>query len=118
MRIVYVLMSTKRNYKAYGVAGPISKFIYLYLFFSVLWLAQVFNLHIRYYLCVIIVVCIQCPGGCVNLFSSISVYQFYSFACIVQCFFHAVAHFSWLSLLVACLTVFPDRHVLCVILFM
>ena len=38
-RIVYVLLSTKRSYKAYGVAGPICKFIYLYIFFSVLWLA-------------------------------------------------------------------------------
>ena len=40
VRSVYVLLSTKRNYKAYGVAGPICKFIYLYLFFFVLWLAQ------------------------------------------------------------------------------
>ena len=118
VRIVYVLLSTKRNYKAYGVAGPICKFIYLYPFLSVLWLAQVFNQRIRYYLYVIIVVCIQCPDGCVNLFSSISNYQFYSFACIVQYFFHAVAHFPWLSFNVACLAVFPDHHVLCVILFM
>ena len=74
VRIVYVLLSKKRDYEAYGVAGPICNFIYLYLFFSVLWLAQVFNWGIRYYLYVIIVVCIQCPDGCVNLLSTISVY--------------------------------------------
>lgn len=49
-----------------------------FLFF-VLWQAQVFNQCIRFYLCVIIViivVCIPCPRGGVNLFTMISLSSF------------------------------------------